>query len=294
MDVNESKIPKANRFTAVSFFLCLIGLFISPPVVAWGVSGRDVFEKTLTGMAQPLFVLVASLVSLSIATMVSGRFKLGMGLFVICSVLWVSSTGVFVGPLVKSLEGQVQSVVPTRNEPLDVLVVLGGGTGKRPDGGAQLGSSGDRVGFAARLYLTGCVKFLVTTGDPLPIYGTLVGVNEQSGDPSDDTRTIWLDLGIPDSSILQLPGKNTTAEIKSLSENRQLWEGKRCGIATSAFHLPRAMRLAKKFGVEAVPVGCDFRSNTVPMTVQEFLPDAGELSRLQFVLKEHLAYLLGR
>lgn len=294
MDVNEPKILKASRVTSASFFVCISSLMIAPPIIAWSVSGRDVCEKTLTAMAQPLFVVLVMLVSLSVATIVAGRRSLGALLLFACSLLWICSSGAFVGTWVKQLEGQVQSFVPTREEPLDVLVVLGGGTGKRPDGGAQLGSSGDRVGFAARLYLTGCVKFLVTTGDPLPIHGTIMGANEQSGDPSDDTRTIWLDLGIPDNAILQLPGKNTTAEIRSLSENKQLWEDKRCGIATSAFHLPRAMRLARKYGVEAVPVGCDFRSNTVPITIQAFLPDAGELNRLQFVLKEHLAQLLGR
>ncbi len=270
-----------------------IGLL--PPLVAYGVNGRSVFEKTLTGMAQPWFVVIAIVILCGVAARSVQQRALGRWLTTVGLVAWILSTPLLTGNVVRWWESQIPSGVVTRQLPLDTLVVLGGGTGATPNGDAQLGSSGDRVMLAARLYHRGCVRRLVTTGDTLVIAGALGGSEiPMHSDPSEATRQIWRDLNIPDEVIVDLPGENTTSEVRSLREHPELWRGKRCGILTSAFHLPRAMRIARREGLELVPIASDYQGSVGPITVTSLLPDARALGTLQSIWKEWIGISIGR
>ncbi len=68
--------------------------------------------------------------------------------------------------------------------------------------------------------------------------------------------------GIPDANIIVDMRANNTYEniLYSLDfikmQNREIW------LVTSALHMKRAMRVAKKLSMNAIPYPCDFRANT--------------------------------
>jgi len=66
-------------------------------------------------------------------------------------------------------------------------------------------------------------------------------------------------------------------------------EGHRVGILTSAWHLPRAMRLAEARGIEATAIPSDFRSAFIVPSVNMLVPTANGLEISTIAVKEYLA-----
>ena len=274
---------------------CVLFATVCLPLIATAaMSGKSSAEKMLTNMIQPLFVAIV--VALMIGMTLLRRDERRLGWFMVCGacLMWVLSSSVFDSFLVETWESSIESSVPTVSEPFDYVIVLGGGTSVTPDGRAQFGQSGDRVGYAARLYLAGIAKNLVTTGDNMKMSGVLAGKFKPQDDPSQQTKLIWIDLGIPATVISELPGQNTSSEMAALKEHPEYWQDKRCGILTSAFHLPRAMKLAERAGVRALPIAADYRSHGGPWSVNHFLPEAEGLFRLQMIFKEWIAMRISR
>ena len=274
---------------------CVLFATVGLPLIATAaMSGKSSAEKMLTNMIQPLFFAIV--VALMIGMTLLRRDERRVGWMLVCGacLMWVLSSSIFDSFLVEAWESSIESSVPTVSEPFDYVIVLGGGTSVTPDGRAQFGSSGDRVGYAARLYLAGIAKNLVTTGDNMKMPGLLSGEFKPQYDPSQQTKQIWIDLGVPASVISELPGQNTSSEMAALKEHPEYWQGKRCGILTSAFHLPRAMKLAELAGVRALPIAADYRSHSGPRTVNHFLPEAEGLVRLQMIFKEWIAMRISR
>ncbi len=265
-----------------------------PLAATFALSGKTSVEKMLTSMVQPLFVAI--IVALAIGVRLIQRDERRMGWLLVCGgcLMWLLSSLFFESFLIRALESSIQSSVPSKNNPFDYVIVLGGGTSVAPDGRAQFGQAGDRVGYAARLYLAGIAKNLVTTGDNLILSGSLSGEFKPHDDPSQQTKQIWIELGIPAAVISELPGQNTSSEMAAIKEHPEYWQGKRCGILTSAFHLPRAMKLAERAGVRASPIAADYRSSGGPWTVSLFLPEADGLVRLQMIFKEWIAMRISR
>ena len=267
---------------------------VFPLALTAGVSGKSVAEKMLTTMVQPLFISIVT--ALAIGLVLLRRDERRVGWLLICGacLMWAVSMPFVGSRLVDWWEASIESTVPSASEPFDFVIVLGGGTSVTPDGRAQFSSAGDRVGYAARLYLAGMAKNLVTTGDNLQLAGNLLGSFKPTDDPSIQTTQIWRELGIPADVISELAGQNTFAEMASLKEHPEYWQGKRCGILTSAFHLPRAMKLAERAGVHALPIAADHRTSTGPMTFNQFVPETDGLVRLQMIFKEWLAMRISR
>ncbi len=275
------------------FYILIATVFL--PLVATGIlSGRVSVEKMLTHMIQPLFIAIVA--AISIGTVLLGRDERRSGFLLVCGacLMWMLSSSILVSYLEKVLESSIDSIVPSDNDPFDYIVVLGGGTSAAPNGRPQFGPAGDRVGFAAKLYLDGTVKKLVTTGDNLNLTGVLAGGFRQADDPSQQTKQLWIGLGIPADSIFEISGQNTTSEMAALKEHPEFWKDKRCAILTSAFHLPRAMQLAKRAGITAIPIAADYRARGSSLTLNQFVPDVEELLTLQHIIKEWIAMRIGR
>ena len=276
--------------TSIVFFATVV----FPLALTTSVSGKSAAEKLLTTMVQPLFIAIVTV--LTIGMMLLRRDERRAGAILICGacLMWVVSMPFFGSRLIDAWEASLKSSTPTANEPFDYVIVLGGGTGVAPDGRPQFSSAGDRVGYAAHLYLTGIAKHLVATGDNLQLAGSLSGSFQPKDDPSTHTKQIWIGLGIPAEMISELAGQNTFAEMASLKEHPEYWQGKRCGILTSAFHLPRAMKLAERVGVQAIPIAADHRTSTGPLTFNHFVPETDGLIRFQMIFKEWLAMRISR
>jgi len=168
-------------------------------------------------------------------------------------------------------------------EPLDALVVLGGGTSVTPGGNPSIGPHGDRILKPAQLFLSGNCRRLVTTGR---------SVTESGADRllSRETSQLWQSLGIPADAITELSEPRNTAEemaaVAILLKAHPEWE--KVGLATSASHLPRALDEARKQGLELVPVPCDFRSGPLPSTPLYLVPQARGFRDVQTALWEWL------
>ena len=274
--------------------LVLFGTVGLPVVATAFLSGKVSAEKMLTLMTQPLFMAIVA--ALSIGMVLLQRDERRTGFLLICGacLLWILSSSVFVSSLVMSWESSIDSIDPSVDETFDFVIVLGGGTSVAPNGRPQFGNAGDRVGYAAKLYLNGIAKKLVTSGDNLKLIGALSGGFLQKDDPSEQTKQLWIGLGIPAESIFEIPGQNTSSEMAALKSHPEFWRNNRCAILTSAIHLPRAMQLARRAGITASPIAANYQSSNGPLTLINFMPEAEELLKLQFIIKEWIAMRIGR
>ena len=104
----------------------------------------------------------------------------------------------------------------------------------------------------------------------------------------------------PKENIELLEGQTTSHEMQSLAKIPEIAD-ERVGVITSAWHLKRALRLAKSQGLNLVPVPGNFRSppnfDEPPLIgeiVRGLIPKSDGLNQVSIALKEHLARLAGR
>ncbi len=176
--------------------------------------------------------------------------------------------------LMAGLERTVPAPEAGSREPFDAVFVLGGGTELDPSGRPILGEAGDRVLAAARLWHAGQARVLVASGAGLDV---VTGAR----DLGEETRAIWLALGIPDSAIVRVPEPcmNTRQEIAAYRRLQDARHWQRLALVTSASHLPRALRLAEKAGLAFTPVGAEWHGRRRPFQIQRLVP-SGEGFRL--------------
>ena len=92
-------------------------------------------------------------------------------------------------------------------------------------------------------------------------------------------KALLLRLGVPDEAIVMETQSRNTAE-NALYTGEILRERgfARVLLVTSALHMPRAMKLFRARGIDAVPAPTDMRSIYDPArTVLDYLPDAGAM-----------------
>jgi uncharacterized SAM-binding protein YcdF (DUF218 family) len=192
-----------------------------------------------------------------------------------------------------SLLGGLERLIPpvdvARTEPFDAVFVLGGGTDVDPAGDPMLSSSGDRVATAARLWHAGKARLLVTSG---------TGRDVETGvrDLGQDTRALWLGLGIPDRAILVVaePCWVTRDEIRAYRRLQDVHHWKRMALVSSAWHLPRAMGLAERSGLTFTPVGSDWRGRRKALQIQRLVPQGEGFLNTGYACWEYLGRWVGR
>jgi uncharacterized SAM-binding protein YcdF (DUF218 family) len=185
------------------------------------------------------------------------------------------------------LEAPYAKITPSEAGHFDAVFVLGGGVGSTPSGGAQLDCAGDRVMLAARMFAAGQMDYVITTGERIE------GLYEGGRDPAELTVEILNDLGVPEAQILTIGGRTTSEEMRNIQtlQNEHQWQ--RLGVITSAGHLPRAMRLAEKAGLQLEPLPSNFEGEDRPWTELSLIPDSAALYTNQKSLKELLARAAG-
>jgi uncharacterized SAM-binding protein YcdF (DUF218 family) len=205
-------------------------------------------------------------------------------------ILYALAGNFYVGSaLLAKLERTVPPVDLQRVEPFDAVFVLGGGSELDPAGGPMLGTSGDRILEAARLWHAGKARVLVASGAGHDAVGA-------SRDLAQETRVLWRSLGVPEDAIAVVDGPclNTRQEIAAYRRLKDQRGWKRTALVSSAWHLPRAMVLASKAGLGAVPVGSDWKGRAYPIQVQRLVPQGEGFVRTAYACWEHLGLWLGR
>lgn len=204
-------------------------------------------------------------------------------LFTLAGNLWIG------GALLNRLERPFR-VDPTLDAPLQVLVVLGGGTSLRPDGAVQAGPAGDRLVRAARLYHAGKTKRLLASGT------SVAGIHQPvARDLGEEARTLWRTMGVPDSAILTLPGPRNTGEEMQAAKALIAARGwTHVGVLTSAWHLRRTLMQARRVGLDPVPFGSDFRGGPAVPSLMGLVPSGNGVYRLRLALWEYLGAMVIR
>jgi uncharacterized SAM-binding protein YcdF (DUF218 family) len=140
----------------------------------------------------------------------------------------------------------------------EAIVVLGGGVTPavppwRPV--PDLGSAANRVWHAARLYRQGLApKVIVSGGNLLGEYG---GVHPASTEAAAMTQLLT-DLGVPESAIVaEGQAINTRDNVRRV---HALVQDTAVALVTSAYHMPRAMRLAARDGLNAMAFPTDWKA----------------------------------
>jgi len=191
--------------------------------------------------------------------------------------------------VMRALERQVPNAHLTPAEPFEAAFVFGGATELDPFNRPELACSGDRVIAAARLYHAGLAKKLVASG---VASDSLAGPRNLA----EETRQIWRSLGVPDAAILLVPEpcwvtRDEVGAFKRLSE-AQSW--KKVALVSSAWHLPRIMKLAQKEGLAGAPFGSDWRGREHVFQLQDCVPQGAGFWRVNLAAWELVGALVGR
>jgi uncharacterized SAM-binding protein YcdF (DUF218 family) len=283
-------------FSRQLFRLAFFSLLTPVLAVSAGLylDGRSVAEKVATSLFMPLGIVFFLLIGFGLFAIRNARWSLGFGLLMLGCFVWAITSPLLASRVIDQIESQVESQLPTADNPLDYAVVLGGGTGLTPDLRPQLTGAGDRISLAVQLYHAGAVRNIIVTGTALP--GTVLPGSE--GDPIMNpmlqAKELLVGANVNESSIVMITGINTSEEMKSLKAKPEFWEGKQCGLITSAFHMPRAIRLAKAQGLDLIPVAADYRANRSKFTMIELMPSSLATGSIEVAVKEYLGSLIGR
>lgn len=248
---------------------------------------RFVVEKMATAAVMPYNWVVLILVALA----VRGRQRQDRFVFLLAFVALLLQIGFGNGYvanwLIATLERDYSAIQPLSEPSCDVVVVLGGGTTEGRNGVAQANWAGDRVLLAARLFHAGKAKKLYCTGNRVE------ALSHDKLDPWEEAVQILVELGVPAEAIHHLDGRNTSEEMRSLAA--EIGEDTRVGIVTSAYHMNRALRLAKANHVNAIALPCDFYTEAeLAFNPIMFVPGPSASYVGQTALREYLARLLAR
>jgi uncharacterized SAM-binding protein YcdF (DUF218 family) len=282
----RNKIVKASLMAAALPALLLLVTALS--------SERILIEKLLTTLAMPTAMIWLMLWALGcFAWSLDHRRFAVLILAVWCGFTFITSPLTSYYFAARLEQGIVDFKVSELPE-FEVIVVLGGGTTESPEGRAVVGGAGERVMLAARLFHAGKTRKLITTGESIEsLRRTIAGRVERNG--AEQTKDIWMALAVPEANIEMLGGRNTREEMSALAQWRKnLPEDASVGLITSAWHMPRALRLADREGLKFVPLPADFIAGRPPTHLIELLPSGGAAGKLEMVLKEYLAWLVGR
>ncbi len=269
----------------------VIGALAIGLTTSWVVLGRPVAEKLATECAMPLGLIALSLTILCVHAVRERRLRRSVLLFLTWLLCFLAGNGFAANALTNALEARYAGIDPMKLEPFDVVVLLGGSTSETPADGLQVRDSGDRVVLAARMYQRGLIKQIYCTGSRIE------GLSASRRDAAEQAKGLLVDLGVPPEAIRRSGGRNTTEELQFIAK---AVGGTSVGLLTSAWHLPRAMRIAQEVDLRARPLPSDFLSDPSPMSwpvgkrLRMCIPSLGALLKTTRAVREFLAGAVGR
>lgn len=264
-------------------------------LAVWGVAGWTMVERFLKQLVAPVGLVWIGLGLMTYFALVRRMPWIALAGLTLWLLLtaggnrWVRQT------VVASLERDHLQTHWSQLGEFDVVLVLGGGTDAAPNGSPMLVASGDRVVTAARMFHQGQIKFLVAAGSQA------LRARADELDRCQEMCAIWNDLGIPDEAMGMVRGINTREELEAfaawLATKRQSQDAPtlgRLGILSSAWHLPRAMKLCRALQIDATAIPCDYWTRRDHPDPSLIVPSAENLTTVTKVLFEYLGAGIGR
>jgi len=191
------------------------------------------------------------------------------------------------------LERQAQPFDSATTQRFDAIVVLGGGVGGkgslRPSNELSSASM-ERTICGAALFAQGFAPRIIFAGGDASIFGE----GPQEGV---EMKRLALQLGVPEDATLVEDRSRTTYE-NAVGTKRIVGNGSIL-MVTSASHIPRALGLFRKQGLDTTPYPCGYFVRDLPEDQLlnnpfDLLPDAEALRRSTLAINEFAGTLLYR
>jgi uncharacterized SAM-binding protein YcdF (DUF218 family) len=199
------------------------------------------------------------------------------------TILLISSLPIVGDSLLKTLEDRFPKLEVEDCPPADAIVVLSGILHKSRSkrGGLEWAEGVDRFEQGILLMKAGKSPLLIFTGGRLPW-------ETQQLTEGQELRGAALARGVPAASIIVTEEVGNTADeakaVRKIAEERKL---KRIILVTTAWHMPRAEYLFRTRGVPVLPFPTDYYTRyDEPITLLDFLPQAGALGNTEVTLRE--------
>jgi uncharacterized SAM-binding protein YcdF (DUF218 family) len=244
-------------------------------------------DKLLALAAYPLGLSILLLLLALALSLVGRRFA---SIFFVAGallILWISSTPLASRLLLSSLE-EMNS--PKNVSSADVAILLGGMMrGQNQQNNPDLTDAADRAVEAFRLYRNGRVKHILITGGNLPW-------SQDSVPEAQRIAALLREWGIPDQAIITENKSRNTWE--NAANSKLIWNkhGFKSGLlVTSATHMPRALAVFRRAGINVAPAATDFRAQPyLEGGILALLPDAQALDNSTVAIKEWIGLLVYR
>ncbi|MBW5445348.1 YdcF family protein [Cohnella sp. CFH 77786] len=215
------------------------------------------------------------------------RRTTGIAILAVTIMLYLSSTGLVSGEVMRSLE---RDYPPPAKIDGDVIVVLGGGaTADTPDIDGQgnlLGSAANRLLAAARLHFQ--------TGLPILFSGGQVYAD--TGNEADIAKRQLIGLNVPVNRIfVENRSLNTEQNAEYVGRMLQQLHWKKPVLVTSAFHMKRSVLQFEKAGMTVQPYPVDYHvSERGVFGLNKLSPSSEALSNMGASLREYLGIAAAR
>ena len=179
---------------------------------------------------------------------------------------------------------------PRFERPPDVttMIVLGGGT--RPPNPARQKTS---LSLGSALRCAQAVQ-LYSRGGPCKIIvsGGKVDPNDPGDPESHAMRAFLVREGVRAEDVsLEDRSRNTYENAREASKLLAATGERRALVVTHAYHLRRALGCFRKQGIEAIPVGCDYKWHGESWKVNTFLPNPDAASSIKATVHEWIGLL---
>jgi uncharacterized SAM-binding protein YcdF (DUF218 family) len=259
-------------------FLVTMALFVRSDPIAQKIVGR---------LVMPVGLIWVAMAGTASVVWLRRRTRAAMGWSVLFLAYTASGCPLVSMLLTDRLESSIAPYDLHDGPGFDAVFVLGGGSDEGPTR-PELNEQGDRLFLAAILYKTGKASTLVTSGSTMPGWGP-------KRDLSAETAFMWTQMGVPREAIIELPGSfNTSQEMEAYKDLVAEKGWRRLGIVSSAYHLPRALRLAESHGLTMTAIPADHRSDPLPPFSLALVPHGRAFDTIGLVVWELVGRWVGR
>ncbi len=207
-------------------------------------------------------------------------------------VLWAFSTRLVSQALLHGLESKIPGFTVASAPPEPAIIVLGGflhpPTPTHRQG--ELTEAGDRLLHGFELYRAGKSPLILIAGGDVPMFGAGIATESEAA------RTILEEWGVPESDIaVETRSKNTEENARFSRDMLAARNIHSALLVTSAAHMPRAVAVFRKVGLNVIPSPTDFQTGwSSPDLPFRFLPDPESLSNSANALKEYMGLFVYR
>jgi uncharacterized SAM-binding protein YcdF (DUF218 family) len=208
------------------------------------------------------------------------------------ALIWLASNVWVTNGMLQSLEWRY---IPQGELPkAEAIVLLGGATRSvaYPRVNPDLQEHGDRVTYAAQLFREGKAPLIIASG------GRVDWIDSGTAESTDMAGMLHKDFGVPKAAILEDPASANTYE-NAINVQKIMAEHKiqKVLLVTSAFHMPRSVRIFRKLKMDVIPAPSDYLVSKLELeepfrSPQAFLlgiiPNTEKLDKFTVALKEYV------